>query len=173
MTNRVIDSLLEEYLEKTGKSLEVTGPISLDDIESVEKHLGFSFHLDIRSFFQNYGCIAIGGIYYNTPLLTLSEKSDGKETPSKSDIVRSTAYLRNELAVKLNKKEVCIQEDDDEWFTLFDNESGLVRFYDRIKGDFLVYQGVDMNTFDFPTYIEKEIQDSLKAELEWQEKHGK
>ncbi|NRA69034.1 MAG: SMI1/KNR4 family protein [Pseudobacteriovorax sp.] len=172
MNSKLIRELLAKFEEISGDSIEVTGPIDEAEIAEVEKKMGIIFHPELREYYSTFGSLLINNVDQYGPRLVNRFNSQIKLPADEAGIIIQTEEARR-LCKSLSKSSICIWREDVSWMVLFNNDSGLISFYDGVKKEFTMYDDIEPESFTLESYIILKIQGAIDAELEWQEKQGK
>ena len=134
---------LDKFIKKNQSNIIVTGGVTDEEINSLEKRLELEFREEIREYLHQYGII----IGYGVEILGCGKNGE----PS---LVKETERFRK---LGLSDEYIVIRNSD-EWIYCFNNNDGIISSWDRTEKTHLIKSN------NFEQYILDEMVD---AKDEW------
>ena len=134
---------LDKFIKKNQSNIIVTGGVTDEEINSLEKRLELEFREEIREYLHQYGII----IGYGVEILGCGKNGE-------STLVRETERFRK---LGLSDEYIVIRNAD-EWIYCLNNNDGIVSSWDRKEKNHLI------KSDNFEQYILDEMVD---AKEEW------
>lgn len=134
---------LDKFIKKNQSNIIVTGGVTDEEINSLEKRLELEFREEIREYLHQYGII----IGYGVEILGCGKNGE-------SSLVKETERFRK---LGLSDEYIVIRNSD-EWIYCFNNNDGIISSWDRTEKTHLI----ESNNFE--QYILDEMVD---AKDEW------
>lgn len=124
MNKKLINNLIRQLKIENDPSCVVGGTVDSKSINRVSTDLNVSFNETYRDFLSEYGLFDITdnrlcGIWPNEP----SEYSSGT-------VLFETKEFRSNIWQEAPKKLIVLNNTEDEWYEMLDNEDGLMYSFD-------------------------------------------